>query len=637
MRSSAAVGPIGQTRELGPGGTRRWARCHDPRGAPGSSLALFAALTRGAAAQPVDPAPTAGANDLGGVVTERQRPGSRRLGDRGDHRPADQVRQDRRHRRSGPLRHSRSAEGELQRLGARLRPGRLAEGRSRARQDRSISSAVVAPNAAAAARILSRRSTGTRCSRFRRRASSRHGPRGNGMPANMKSQAQWLDIVKTNGCYACHQLGNKATRTIPKELGDLPTSSVEAWERRIQSGQAMTQMTASIGRLDTQRALDAVRRLDRPHRRRRTAASQAAAAARRRAQRRRHAVGLGRPEGLPARRDLDRQAQPARQRQRAVYGAPEESTDFVPVLDPVHHTAIAAAASGARSEDAVRRRTHPMAPSPYWGDEPIWDSQTSIHNPMFDEKGRVWFTSRVRPPDEPGLLQEGLGPSVGEAVPARTRPNRHLSMYDPKTQQVHADQHLLPDAPSVLRRGREPHAVDQRRRAGERRGRLAQPQDVRGDRRRAEVARLDAAHPRHQRQRQARRVCRAEPAGRSDKDKRIDAALYGVAVSPVDGSVWGIGRSASRAAIVRARSRGRIRPRPRWPKSTSRRSTRATAPRGMRHRPQRRRAGRRSRAAISRASTAASARARSTARPRPASTAPKAGRSIRSPGRNSRA
>ena len=31
----------------------------------------------------------------------------------------------------------------------------------------------------------------------------------------------------------------------------------------------------------------------------------------------------------------------------------------------------------------------------------------------------------------------------------------------------------------------------------------------------AEVARLDAAHSRHQRQRQARRICRAQPAGRS--------------------------------------------------------------------------------------------------------------------------
>src|SRR5882724_3036145 len=46
------------------------------------------------------------------------------------------------------------------------------------------------------------------------------GKAGGTMPEAMKSQAQWLDIVKTDGCYTCHQLGNKATRTIPKELGE---------------------------------------------------------------------------------------------------------------------------------------------------------------------------------------------------------------------------------------------------------------------------------------------------------------------------------------------------------------------------------------------------------------------------------
>src|SRR5262244_3233379 len=45
------------------------------------------------------------------------------------------------------------------------------------------------------------------------------GPQGNGIAVALKDQTQWLDIVKTNGCYTCHQLGNKATRTIPKELG----------------------------------------------------------------------------------------------------------------------------------------------------------------------------------------------------------------------------------------------------------------------------------------------------------------------------------------------------------------------------------------------------------------------------------
>ena len=81
------------------------------------------------------------------------------------------------------------------------------------------------------------------------------GPNGNGMPVALKSQAQWLDVVKTDGCYTCHQLGNQATRTIPKELGDFK-SSEEAWARRITSGQAMTPMVNALSRIDSQRVRD---------------------------------------------------------------------------------------------------------------------------------------------------------------------------------------------------------------------------------------------------------------------------------------------------------------------------------------------------------------------------------------------
>jgi hypothetical protein len=33
------------------------------------------------------------------------------------------------------------------------------------------------------------------------------------------------------------------------------------------------------------------------------------------------------------------------------------------------------------------------APSPYWGEEAIWTSKNNVHNPMLDEKGRLWLTS----------------------------------------------------------------------------------------------------------------------------------------------------------------------------------------------------------------------------------------------------
>ena len=74
-------------------------------------------------------------DDIGGVVTERERPGSRRLGDRRDPRSSDSVRQDGRHRRSGTLRRTRSAESQLRPLGAWVRAGRFAESESSSRQD----------------------------------------------------------------------------------------------------------------------------------------------------------------------------------------------------------------------------------------------------------------------------------------------------------------------------------------------------------------------------------------------------------------------------------------------------------------------------------------------------------------------
>src|SRR5947208_8736022 len=80
------------------------------------------------------------------------------------------------------------------------------------------------------------------------------GTAANGFEPRMRSQGEMLDVLKTNGCVTCHQLGNKATRTIPESLGKF-ANGYEAWTRRIQSGQASTQMVNNTDRLGTQAAL----------------------------------------------------------------------------------------------------------------------------------------------------------------------------------------------------------------------------------------------------------------------------------------------------------------------------------------------------------------------------------------------
>ena len=81
------------------------------------------------------------------------------------------------------------------------------------------------------------------------------GPTGNGIAPNIKSQGEWIrNIVATDACTACHQLGGKATREIPKALGTFE-DSVAAWDRRIQSGQAGGAMSARFTQVGRTRAL----------------------------------------------------------------------------------------------------------------------------------------------------------------------------------------------------------------------------------------------------------------------------------------------------------------------------------------------------------------------------------------------
>src|SRR4029077_1224588 len=76
------------------------------------------------------------------------------------------------------------------------------------------------------------------------------GDKGNGIPENFKTQDQWLNFIKTNGCGNCHQLGNYATRTISEALGKFE-SSRDAWSQRLSVGPAGHDMVNFITHLMT--------------------------------------------------------------------------------------------------------------------------------------------------------------------------------------------------------------------------------------------------------------------------------------------------------------------------------------------------------------------------------------------------
>ncbi len=68
----------------------------------------------------------------------------------------------------------------------------------------------------------------------------------NGISPNVKSQGEWIHLIKTDACESCHQLGNLYTRTIPAMFGDLDPA--QAWMRRVQSGQAGAIMMGGLAR-----------------------------------------------------------------------------------------------------------------------------------------------------------------------------------------------------------------------------------------------------------------------------------------------------------------------------------------------------------------------------------------------------
>ena len=237
----------------------------------------------------------------------------------------------------------------------------------------------------------------------------------------------YLTWMKNMGCVGCHQMGQYSTRTLPPPLSEVP--SEEAWTRRIQSGQAGNNMMRLAGFL---KGLPVKYLADWSDR---IAAGESPHTQPQRPQGvERHIVATVRDWSKPNAymHDLsgtDRR-DPTVNRFGKLYGAPELSTDEMPILDP--------AANGAthyktpvRDEDTPTTNSQPVvAPSPYWGKERIWDSKANIHNPMLDAEGRVWLTARIRGSENPDYCREGSDHPSAELFPT-TRAGRHISVYDP--------------------------------------------------------------------------------------------------------------------------------------------------------------------------------------------------------------
>ncbi|HEU5254855.1 MAG TPA: carboxypeptidase-like regulatory domain-containing protein [Vicinamibacterales bacterium] len=246
----------------------------------------------------------------------------------------------------------------------------------------------------------------------------------------IKSQGEWLNIIKTGACQSCHALGTPGTRAISKELGTF-ANSAEAWQRRLRSGQASALMARDITRLDTQVAL----RLFGDWTDRIAAGELPFAKPERPRGIERNVVitqwDWGRPTAYLHDAISTDPRNPRVNANGKIYGSPEDSSDFVPILDPKTNVA-SEVLHPVRDPNTPSTKTNPMAPSAFWGPDPIWDGKTLNHNPMMDEKGRVWFTPRVRPDANPDFCKQGSDHPSARAFPLQNS-GRHLSMFDPAT------------------------------------------------------------------------------------------------------------------------------------------------------------------------------------------------------------
>ena len=360
------------------------------------------------------------------------------------------------------------------------------------------------------------------------------GPAGNGIAPRVKSQGQWIsEIVNTDGCTGCHQMGDKATREIPQSILSKTANSKAAWDLRIKAGQAGGGMSARFDQVGRQRALamyadwsDRIAHGELP----------SAAPSRPQGRERNVVVTLwdwADPKVYLHDAISTDKNDPTVNSNGPIYGALEESGDYLTVLDPKTNSISQVKMRVRDPQTPSSFATKPAAPSPFWGDEAIWNSQTTVHSFSMDKQSRVWAAARVRKPATPAWCQAGSNHPSAKLFPI-AQGQRGLELYDPKTKETTTIDtcftwgHVNFDNNGVLWSSFGPAGVegwfdtkiwDKTHDEKKAQGWSAFVLDYNGN---------------------GKRDAYTEPNQPADptKDKRINVSFYGVSPAP-DGSVWG--------------------------------------------------------------------------------------------------
>ena len=359
------------------------------------------------------------------------------------------------------------------------------------------------------------------------------GPNGNGIAPSVKTQGQWIrDIVNTDGCTGCHQMGDKATREIPKSILSQTKDSKAAWELRIKAGQAGGGMSARFAQVGPRAAAmyadwsDRIARGELPDN----------APSRPQGKERNVVVTLwdwADPKTYLHDAIASDKRNPTVNPNGPIYGGLEESGDYLTVLDPKTNSTSKVQMKVRDPQTPSSFATKPAASSPFWGDEAIWNSQTTVHSFSMDKQARVWAAARVRKPETPAWCRAGSDHPSAKLFPIN-QGQRGLELYDPKTKETttidtcYTWGHVNFDDNGVLWSSFGPTGVegwfdtriwDKTHDEKQAQGWSAFVLDYNGNGKRDAYTEPDQP---------------ADPT----KDKRINVSFYGVAPAP-DGSVWG--------------------------------------------------------------------------------------------------
>jgi hypothetical protein len=269
------------------------------------------------------------------------------------------------------------------------------------------------------------------------------GDKGNGIPENFKTQDQWLNFVKTNGCGNCHQIGNYATRTIPEAFGHFD-SSRDAWSNRLSVGPAGHDMVNFITQVMTPDGGHLAALADWTDR---IKAGELPSRSPPRP------VGIERNIVVTVRDWLDPKhylhdltttdrRNPTINAYGQIYGDTELSTSLQPVLDPVHNTKTTIQPPVRDGTPSSALANEVVVASAYWGMDQTWDSKVNAHTSVMDQDGRVYWAAQNRSPkDIPDYCKKGSPLLSAQRYPLDVphdgffQNSRQVTVYDQKTKQ----------------------------------------------------------------------------------------------------------------------------------------------------------------------------------------------------------